>query len=261
MNDRDALIGAVTLAALGGALFTGRSEPVWVILGAGLVGVGAEASTKRSVRASLAGVVAAGLGGWIVADLATRNAPTPAWMKVLTVLVAIAVALSAGALDAVELPAVFAHVAVIATAGGIWACVPETDGPGRGLAVVAIAAAAGIVLRRPVAPAVFGAVLGLMLFAGLQGGQYRASAVVGMAGSFGLFLLVGAVASAVPGRLRLGQGAIALVVAHTVAVGVSSRGAGRGDRLVRSVLIEAVVLAGLVVAIAVVARSNKERAS
>lgn len=242
----DAIAAFVVAAGLAAGL-TGEWAGARLVLGLGLAAV-ATASWRRRPGAA---VIAAAAGGWFVSDAALRDGQ-PGWQVALGVAALVAVTAGVGRRPV----AVTRRVVLCCLAGscmGVFLCVPETDGPGRLGLVVGVGASVAAAFDLDVSDLVIGAAAATLLFAALSGGQYRASAVVGGVGSMGI-LAVGAL---VPGGSRATQVRMplatesVLVVLHGVGVLAASLVAGRGDGLVRPVLLAGAVGVALLIALTV----------
>ena len=136
----------------------------------------------------IAPTVAAIIGGWLAVRFALDD-DHAGWMGVAGILAAVAVAASVGRREraGVSNRATLGCLAISCV--GVWACVPETDGPGRFALVLGVAAAAAAVLGTEIMDALVGAGAVALLTVGLAGGQFRASAVVGAIGVMGVLVI------------------------------------------------------------------------
>jgi hypothetical protein len=252
----DLLAAAVLAAALAAAL-TGQTEAALMVGGLALAGWATWAWKARPVLAAPTSLV----GGWlamrfVLADGAAR------WIGAagVTTVVAIGAGVGRGARAGISPRAALACVAV--SCAGVWACVPETDGPGRFALVLGVAAGVGAVVGVTVHEAVLGAAVASVAVVGFAGGQYRASAVVGAIGVLGVF----AVAWLVP-MLRIppvGSWArrwrdLLVLGGHSANALVAARVAGRGAGVARAVVIAALAGAALTVWLASVHRAGEQR--
>lgn len=192
-----------------------------------------------------------------VVMLGITDAPARAgWHAVLFVAVVVVVVVPVAGFDQRCAPGITPAL-LAACAGGVYACVPETDHVlvlvAGLLALVPLTAA----LRLPLGPGGVAVLVGLLAWAGLTGGTYRHGAVVGAAAVLVLaatepaarVLAAGVRALPgpwVPGRFR----SAAVVGVHTVACLAVSRSAG-----LQSAVVPAVAVAVPLVALTVLAHA------
>lgn len=249
----DLVAAAVVTAAIAAALM-GNMDGAWTVGGFVLAGWATARWSTWPLLAAI-GAVAAGV---LVVRAALAD-PYAGWRGVVGIVTMVAVCAGAGRRHAIGCSRRALLCCLTVSCAAVWACVPETDGARRFGLVVGIAAALAALADAPVAEELLGAALGSLLFVGLAGGQFRASAVVGAVGSFGL-IAVGGLVPLVPVprvRVRLvGLRGPLFVGLHGGAAVVASRVAGLGDGLARSALVLVATLVVLVLAASVVAAAG-----
>jgi hypothetical protein len=247
------LVGAAAIAGSLAVGLTSQWDPVWLVVGVAAIGLAA--GWFRDGHGLVAVPVAAA-GGWLVQRAALDDS-RPRWMVMAGVLAAVAFAAGIGTGPRAGISRRVLAAALALTCGGIFACVPETDAPGRTLFVVGIAAGVAALIDRVPSEEILAAGSAMALYAGLFGGQYRATAVVGAIGCFGLLGVswLGAFVprrDLVPGGLA---GELFLVTVHALLMAVASRVAGRGAGVARAVVIE--VMASVVGVLALASRHKE----
>ena len=248
-----ALVGAAVIAGSLAAALTAQWDPVWLVVGVAAIGLAA--GWFRDGHGMPATLVAT-VGGWLVQRAALADS-RPRWMVIGGVLTAVAFAAGIGTGSRAGISRRVLAAALALTCGGIFACVPETNGPGRTCFVLGVAAGVAALVDRVPAEEILAAGGAMALYAGLFGGQYRATAVIGSIGCFGL-LAVAWLGVFVPRRGRVPGGFVGelfLVAVDGLVVTVASRVAGRGAGVVKAVAIE--LMAGVVVMLAFAARHKE----
>lgn len=190
------------LAAVAGWWLVRGVVPGWVLLGAaGLAVVGALADRFRwSVTAALGGAAA------VVVVAGTAMWPQRRAAEVTLVVVLAAVAAGLASLSD-RVPTPVPSLLALATLGGVYACVPETDQIPPVARAAVVMTVATLLVGRSQARTLVLALCGVIGWAVLFGGAERDSALVGGLASFGVL----AVAPAVlvlwprPAFLRLGR--------------------------------------------------------
>lgn len=209
-----------SLIALDGVDRVPRVPTALVVAVAALAAGGALSSLPRlsSGTRFAVGVAASAPGAWLLAE--RTDVPGPEWVRSLVLVAAVVVGPLAADFDCRHVRLGVGPVLLLITAGGVYATVPDTE---QVLVLLGVAVPIAF-LGFPVPIAALGragahAAVGVVLWASALGAVGRPAAMIGVVGTFGLFVAA-PIGRCLPGRPLAGVGKHGRIVSLAILAAV-----------------------------------------